>query len=99
MKSSERCTTPWTHDRPFESTDETSVSTFGIEPATVYEFRVQAQCPIGDSELSDAAAFDTDPVGECGVPQNLVTSDITADSAVLKWEDILEARSYTVAYR
>lgn len=62
-----------------------------------YEFKVQALC-IATSVYSDTSTFTTLPL-PCEIPNNLSVTSVTASSALVSWQAVLEANSYAIRYR
>lgn len=76
-----------------------------LAPATQYEYQVARYCinPNGVATLSpysNSIFFTTLPTSTtCPTPTGLLTSNITANSALLSWQPALISLSYNVRYR
>ncbi len=73
----------------------TSLSLTGLLASTTYNWQVKANC----SSYSATQSFTTTSSGGCNAPTNLVSSSITATSAVLSWSAVSGASNYTVQYK
>ena len=67
----------------------------GLSPDTEYEWQVQSICSNGTSDWSASATFHTGSL--CDGPEGLNTTDITATSATLNWNNALA--EYNGRYR
>ena len=73
---------------------------FNLTPGTTYEWRVRANCYGGlHSAWSPALQFTTLGSASCNAPSWFNESNITQTSAVLEWNSVSGAVSYTVEYR
>jgi hypothetical protein len=90
--------------KPASATSWTSVNTGtnslqlnNLTASTSYNWQVKADC----SSYSTVTSFTTSGTTAtgCNVPAQLSTSSITASSAILGWEVISGAASYTVQYK
>ncbi len=80
------------------NTTATSINVTGLTPGTQYEWCVTKVC----SSLSSnpiISQFTTTISVACGIPTGLFANDITNNSAVLNWNAINGASSYTLQYR
>ena len=66
----------------------------GLNPDTEYEWQVQSNCGNGTSDWSASATFTTASL--CDAPDGLSTTNITAVSATLSWNQSLN--NYNVRY-
>jgi hypothetical protein len=73
----------------------TSVNLSGLNPSTIYEWKVRANCSSGSSAYMQTQ-FTTLP---CGEPSGLSTTNISAGSATLSWIAMPSATSYRVEYK
>lgn len=71
----------------------------GLNPASAYEFQVQAQCGASNlSSFSTISGFSTaNPV--CGVPAGVTAAAITSSGATISWSAMQYASSYLIQYR
>ncbi len=76
------------------SVSQNSTSIDGLRSGTLYDFYVQATCSV-DNMQSEVATFTTN---ECQIPLNLSVSEITADNAVLNWENLNDNLDVNVEY-
>ncbi len=71
--------------------------------ATNYEWRVQSICSTvasGTSAFSASSFFTTAPcVGFCAAPSNLMATNITPQSSLLKWSSAAPSIGYSIRYR
>ncbi|MDH3650922.1 MAG: fibronectin type III domain-containing protein, partial [Saprospiraceae bacterium] len=81
------------------TTSQTSVTTFGLVPNTMYEFQVRTHCTIGDSDFSASAFYTTQDDPPCETPQNLFVDDITPTSATFHWDPVAVVIHYVLEYR
>lgn len=66
----------------------------GLEACTEYEFQVDAVCESENSGFTDSFIFETDG---CCVPPNNISVNVTSNTtAILSWDPILAADSYTI---
>ena len=77
-------------------TTETSCDIAGLSPETFYVAQVQSDCGSTDGTSGWSSVYFTTP-DACSAPINLVTSNITANTATLSWSDNQD--SYNVQYR
>ncbi len=77
-------------------TDQNSCDITGLSPETLYVAQVQSDCGSPDGTSSWSSVYFTTP-DACSAPTNLVTSNITANTATLSWSDNQD--SYNVQYR
>ena len=78
------------------STSQNSISIDGLISDTSYDFYVQAICSATNMSMqSNVGSFTTN---ECQIPINLSVSEITADSAVLNWENNNDNLDVNVEY-
>lgn len=70
----------------------------GLNPSTLYDWRVMTNCN-GSQSSYTAAQFTTAVAVACGVPTGLFANNVTNNSAVLNWNAINGASSYTLQYR
>ena len=71
----------------------------GLQPGTMYEWRVRSNCSYGyHSDWSDGESFTT--LGSsCHPPTELYTTNISETSATLNWSPVSGAESYSVQIR
>jgi Metallo-peptidase family M12B Reprolysin-like/Secretion system C-terminal sorting domain/Bacterial pre-peptidase C-terminal domain/Fibronectin type III domain len=74
----------------------TSFTLSGLTDATLYDWRVRANCSAGTGNFSQAQ-FTT--VANCNAPANLSSSSITGSSALVSWAAVAGANNYTVEYK
>ena len=77
-------------------TSQNSCDITGLSPETLYVAQVQSDCGDPDGTSSWSSVYFTTP-DACSAPTNLVTSNITANTATLSWSDNQD--SYNVQYR
>ncbi len=85
----------------------TSTPVDGLEPGTVYEFRLRSHCGGGDysgynyesGSTCRADGGDPQPCSECVPPTNLQDDVMTASRVRLTWDAAPGAVSYLVQYR
>ena len=77
-------------------TTETSCNITGLSPETIYVAQVQSDCGSTDGTSSWSSVYFTTP-DACSAPTDLVSTDITANTATLSWSDNQD--SYNVQYR
>jgi Metallo-peptidase family M12B Reprolysin-like/Secretion system C-terminal sorting domain/Bacterial pre-peptidase C-terminal domain/Fibronectin type III domain len=77
-------------------TTATSVSLSGLTAASVYDWRVRANCTAGSGNYT-AAQFTT--LAACGTPAGLTTTAITTSGATAGWTAVSGATSYDVDYK
>ena len=71
-----------------------------LKPGTIYQWRVKTNCEEGQHSIwTKPDAFTTDGHNGCQYPYYLNTLSITETSALLDWNDIPWALSYSVQYR
>lgn len=77
----------------------TSATVYDLSPNTTYEWRVHANCGIGQySNWTYPISFTTQGFS-CHAPNWLATINITETSATLDWSPVSGALSYMVEYR
>ena len=76
-------------------TTETSCNITGLSPETLYVAQVEADCGSDGTSRVSSVYFTTPDA--CSAPTDLVTTNITANSATLGWSDNQD--SYNVQYR
>jgi len=87
-------TTAWS----YSSSLTNSLSLSGLTAGTTYESQIQSICSATDSSgYSNSTLFTT--LAPCGLPSNLLATNITATSALLNWTSISGAISYSIQYR
>jgi hypothetical protein len=77
------------------STTNTAISLSGLQPGANYQWRISTQC----SAPSTTASFSTPFNAPCSTATNLVTSNITQNSATVAWATVVGATTYTVDYK
>ncbi len=78
------------------SASQNSIRIDGLALDTSYDFYVQAICSVDNISMqSNLGSFTTN---ECQTPRNLSVSEITADSAVLNWENNNDNLDVNVEY-
>ena len=81
------------------TTTTNSLTITNLSPNTQYLFRVCITCP-GYTTLTCSGTYYFQTLGQvCGIPSNLVSSNITQTSANLSWVGISGATSYHVRVR
>ncbi len=89
----------------FQSTTATMITLTGLMPLTVYEWQVQSWCSPGTnaagSPWSVALVFTTlqGPTNNCGIPGGLAATAVSQGGALLTWNTVAGASSYTVRYK
>ena len=81
-----------------ETVSSTSASVSGLDPASSYDYRIQAVGYGAASSYSNHSSFVT-LAAACSTPTMLSVTTITATSARLNWGVVSGANSYTVRYR
>ena len=84
----------WTTVSPNPTTESCQITSLSAE--TLYEVQVQANCGGTDGSSAWSTIHFTTP-DNCGAPQELASSNITATSATLSWAD--DKDSYNLQYR
>ncbi len=84
----------WTTVNPNPTTESCQLT--GLSAETLYAVQVQANCGGTDGSSAWSSAMFTTP-DNCGAPQELASSDITATTATLSWAD--DKDSYNLQYR
>lgn len=78
----------------------TSATAYNLAPNTTYEWRVRANCAYGQyGYWTPGILFTTGGSSYCHVPQWLNTTNITATTATLDWENVSGAQNYSVQWR
>ncbi len=80
------------------ATTSTSVALTGLTQATLYDYRVLANCSTGSGAYV-AAQFTTTAPATCNAPTSLNASAITTTTATLNWTTVSGAASYEVEYK
>lgn len=86
---------------PSWSTASSPVNTYnaaGLAPGSTYEWQVQTVCTGGNSNYTFSENFVTVPLS-CNSPTGLSTSAVSSSSAILNWNAVGGAVSYTIEYR
>ncbi len=77
----------------------TSATISGLTAASIYQWRVKANCSAGLNSTYSNLEFTTlNPLG-CAAPANTVTSAITTNSAIFSWNAVSGVSNYTVEYK
>ena len=84
----------WTTVNPNPTTNSCPIT--GLSAETLYAVQVQANCGGTDGSSAWSSVMFTTP-DNCGAPQELASSDITATTATLSWAD--DKDSYNLQYR
>lgn len=88
------------YDVPGSPTYNTSITVNGLNPNTQYQWRVRADCGNGAwGNWTSPINFTTLYGSSCDAPSWLFTTNITQTSAVLNWDVISGALSYSVQWR
>ncbi len=67
---------------------------------TMYEWQVRTACDNGmKSEYSPSMTFRTMSGMECMMPMNRMTTNMTMNSAMISWDERMNAKSYEFRYR
>ena len=77
-------------------TSQNSCDITGLSPETLYVAQVQSDCGSPDGTSGWSSVYFTTP-DACSAPNNLATTNITANTATLGWSDNQD--SYNVQYR
>ncbi len=81
-------------------THATWLTVYGLSSCTTYQWRVKTKCGYGDfSDWTWPITFTTSCQYYCEAPDWLYTSHITESSAILDWDPVFGAHSYSVQYR
>ena len=75
-----------------------SVNLTGLTEATVYDWRVKANCSSGSSSYAQSQ-FTTQSTPTCNAPAGLTSSNITNNSATVSWSSVSGANNYDVDYK
>ncbi len=78
-----------------------------LNPATLYEFKVQTVCGGSNAGLVITSAYSSvktfstlsGTTSPCAVPVDLLAKEITSNSARLTWNPVSGAKSYNVVYK
>ena len=84
----------WTTVNPNPTTESCQLT--GLSAETLYAVQVQANCGGSDGSSAWSTIYFTTP-DNCGAPQELASSNVTASSATLNWAD--DKDSYNLQYR
>lgn len=88
------------YDLPGSPTHSTWFTVTNLDPCTTYNWRVKANCGYGSySYWTSPIPFTTLCGYNCDAPYWLQTTGITESSAVLEWEPVIGAMSYSIQYR
>ena len=68
----------------------------GLNPATVYDWRIKVNCQYESSNYVSAQFTTLTP---CGTPAGLSTTSLTTTSATVNWTALAGANNYTVEYK
>ncbi|MGM5631896.1 fibronectin type III domain-containing protein [Apibacter raozihei] len=79
------------------STKATSFSLSGLKANTMYHCRVKTNCPTDSSSGYAQSGFTT--LSSCLTPTGTSTSNVSVSSAILKWNTMSGAKSYTIEYK
>src|SRR5690606_26733814 len=71
----------------------------GLTPNSSYQVRVRTNCNGSQSSNSNTVTFTTTNIESCGTPSGLVVNNTTQTSAVVSWNPVPGAISYTVQYK
>lgn len=77
--------------------DETQFLLEGLTVNTNYEMRVFSYCDGDESEQAPQISFFTAP--DCSVPEGLIATSVTINSATIQWNGDEDASSYRIEYR
>lgn len=68
-----------------------------LSPCTTYELQIASYCKDSISDYTNIITFKT--LGCCEPPTNLTVSSITPGSAIVTWDPLFGATSYTIHYK
>ena len=71
----------------------------GLEPGTVYDWKVRTTCTDGKGSFVNGSPFITSGIAVCYPPDETKTSGISATGATFKWIAVPGASSYSIRYR
>lgn len=80
------------------ATTSTSINLSGLASATLYDWRVRANCSSGSSSYSQTQ-FSTQSPPTCNAPSGLASTSITSSSATVSWNNVSGANNYDVDYK
>jgi hypothetical protein len=80
------------------ATTSTSVNLSSLTSATVYDWRVRANCSSANSNYAQSQ-FTTQSPPTCNAPSGLGSSNITSSSATVSWNTVSGALNYDVDYK
>lgn len=83
----------------YQMTTATNVSVTGLQPNTMYHFRVQAANNNGASVYSETVSVKTGKPVAPSIPENFEWTARSIDYVVLQWEMVADAESYDLRYR
>ena len=87
-------------DVPGSPTTATSITATGLVPNTQYEWRMQVNCNNGAySPWLSAIVFTTGTSSGCVSPGSLSSDSLTLTSAILNWDSVPGAETYSVEIR
>lgn len=76
-----------------KDTDTSTCHVNGLNPVTVYSYKVTALTPDGETDALYSGLFKT---GKLGVPVLRQPHDITCDSFIARWDDVDGAEGYEI---
>ncbi len=76
-----------------------AVTLSNLLASTTYDYQIKSVCVSSTSSTSTIFNFTTLSNNNCGIPSNLTASSITDNSAILSWNSVSTASSYTLRYR
>ncbi|MBK8967343.1 MAG: fibronectin type III domain-containing protein [Lewinellaceae bacterium] len=83
------------------TTTGTSYTLSNLDAGTTYTVRIATNCSAGNSTYAyrTFTTPDSGSSGGCGLPGNFVATDLTSNSAVLRWDAVPGAVFYQIRYK
>lgn len=96
-----RTTIPGTDYERVEFVKTAGIILFDLQPETSYVSEVVAICKVEPLIRGEAFAhsFTTEPLPVCSPVTNLVSSEVSAVSTILSWDELDTAEGYFIAYK
>lgn len=90
-------TNSWLPSTPLFISSGNSYTKTGLSPSTQYQFRLRRKCSSSSySSWIQSATFVTSTASSCNAPTGLTVSNIQPTSALISWNAVTGAQTYTV---